>query len=104
MIMERVKIEKRSLLIVVVIAALFFIIFEVVTAPKIICRIKCTTCPGGVIEQDFSKEARSLKGMEVEILTQDQTLLRFNDCYALKRKFFSNHYIKLYDLNWKPWL
>lgn len=101
--MERVRIEKRTLGIIVTLAILSFVIFEVSTAPKIICKIECSTCPGGVMEQDFTKEAKSLKGREAEIMTQNQKLLKFKDCYALKRKFFSPRYFRSYELNWNSW-
>lgn len=103
MIMERVRIEKRQLIKIILVLAFFVVIFEVSTAPRIICKIECSTCPGGFKEQDFTKEAKFLKGRQVMVLTQDQKPIYFNDCYALKKRFFSRHFVRIFDLEWNHW-
>lgn len=103
MIIERVKIEKRQLVKMIIFLLISVVIFEVSTAPIIICKIECSTCPGGVMDQDFTKVARSLKGKKVEVLAKDGRTLNFKNCYALKKKFFSRHFVRIYDLEWSRW-
>jgi hypothetical protein len=103
MIMERVKIEKRQLVKIIILFAISVAIFEISTAPRIICKVDCSTCPGGVMDQDFTKEAKSIKGKGVEVLAQDGKMLNFKNCYALKKEFFSRHFVRVYDLEWNRW-
>ena len=75
-------------------------IFRLTTAPRIICKIPCTTCSDGVMELNFTETADSINGKEVTVLTQEKKEIKYNNCYALKKEFFTRRYHRTYNLNW----
>jgi hypothetical protein len=101
--MEKINFNKSTLVKLAILGLFMVVSYRVATAPRIFCKIPCTTCPGGIIDQDFTKEATSIKGKEVTLLTSEKKALKFGDCYALKKEFFTRRYHKVEDLNWTRW-
>jgi hypothetical protein len=101
--MEKINFNKSTLVKLAILGLFMVVSYQLTTAPRIFCRIPCTTCPGGIIDQDFTKEATSIKGREVTLLTSEKKTLKFWDCYALKKEFFTRRYHKVEDLNWTRW-
>ncbi|GEM_PF-3239411 len=88
---------------------MFFLSLLLVTAlylverkPKIICRVPCTHCKNGYVEQDMTKEAVALKGRVAYIKTKEGKVLRFDDCFGFKKSFFGRKYTRHGDLFWAP--
>ena len=77
-------------------------IYLVEKKPKIICRVPCTDCKWGYVEQNMTKEAVALKGRTAFIGTKEGKVLRFDDCFGLKKSFFSRKYTRHGDLFWAP--
>jgi len=76
-------------------------LYFVQSKPKIMCRIPCTTCKKGYVEQDMTKEAVALKGRTAFIKTKKGEILRFDDCFGLKKSFFDRRYTRHGDLFWE---
>lgn len=50
----------------------------------------------------MTKEAVALKGRTAFIKAQGGKHLRFDDCFGLKKDFFSREYTRHGDLIWEP--
>jgi hypothetical protein len=98
--MDWMRIEKLTWLKLAIAGLLILMVFRLTTAPRIICKIPCTTCSGGAMDQDFTEFAEGIKGKEVTILTQEKKVIKFNNCYALKKEFFTRRYYRTSNLNW----
>ena len=66
------------------------------------CRVPCSTCKKGYVEQDLTKEAVALKGRTAFIKTREGKIIRFDNCFGLKKSFFSRRYTRHGDLLWEP--
>ncbi len=94
------RIEKLTWIKLVLLGIVCLTFYRVTTAPRIYCKIPCTTCLGGGMDQDFTELADSIDGTVVIVFSQGKKKLKFNDCYALKKGFFNRTYVKRVDLQW----
>ena len=101
--MDWMRIEKLTWLKLAIAGLLILMVFRLTTAPRIICKIPCTTCSGGEMEQDFTEFANFIRGKEVAILTQEKKEIKFTNCYALKKEFLTRRYHRTYYLSWTSW-
>jgi hypothetical protein len=101
--MDWMRIEKSTWLKLVLIGLLILMFYRLTTAPRIICKIPCTTCSGGAMDQDYTEFADSINGREVTVLTKEKKVIKFTNCYALKKEFFTRRFTRTYDLNWISW-
>lgn len=54
------------------------------------------------MEQNMTKEAVALKGRIAFIKTNKGKVIRFDDCFGLKKHFFRRNYTRHGDLIWEP--